>query len=517
MSRVSNSKVNAELFSLEPTALLEFFVIHYDYVNRPDDKLYIHGGTNGIEGSIYWQGQEYAPFPIQSSGFESKGDGSLPRPKLSVSNQDFFISNLVRRYNNLVGAKVVRKRTFVKFLDAVNFSGGVHPYGSADANAGLEDQVFFILRRSSETRAMVEFELASPLELENVNFPKRIVMSRYCSFHYRGNGCKYGGAPVADENNRRLSAATDLRSGLLRRIYQGTSITAGTAPTNSATFASGIAALTCGSGDSIVNALSLITSDYFYVEFFGYIKIAKGQQGEYAFAITADDAAELIIDGKTIVGEYGGGPAWDINANPPPGSGVNTWQSTAYTSTRVFLNEGYHRVLYRYYENTGTGESILPYYMLPGTTNWVAVSTSSYYYDTNEYQYLTNTQSFSANMQLAKTVALDEDTLLYSSNKGLWKTNATYKVGDSVYVENHNIKVAKRDINAVPNWTPLEKYYICILDHTSSASKSPYFNKTYWVADQCSKTLSGCKLRFGMNSCLPFGGFPGTEEYSMNQ
>jgi hypothetical protein len=49
MSRQSNQKINAELFSLEPTALLEFFVIYYDYVNQPDEKLYIHGGTNGIK------------------------------------------------------------------------------------------------------------------------------------------------------------------------------------------------------------------------------------------------------------------------------------------------------------------------------------------------------------------------------------------------------------------------------------------------------------------------------------
>ena len=92
MSRESSQKVNSELFSLEPTALLEFFVIYYNYVERPDDKLYIHGGTNGINTSIYWQGVEYLPFPIESSEFESKGDGSLPRPKLAVSNQDFFVS-----------------------------------------------------------------------------------------------------------------------------------------------------------------------------------------------------------------------------------------------------------------------------------------------------------------------------------------------------------------------------------------------------------------------------------------
>ena len=281
MSRASSQKINAELFSLEPTALLEFFVIYYNYVDRPDDKLYIHGGTNGINGSVYWQGVEYLPFPIQSSGFESKGDGSLPRPKLSVSNQDFFVSNLIRRYNNLVGAKVVRKRTFVKFLDNQNFSDGKNPYSSADPTAGLEDQVFFILRRSSENRAMVEFELASPLELENVNFPKRSVMARYCGFHYRGNGCRYMGPPVADENDMRLRKPIDLKSGLLRRRY---STTDGTAPSDTPSFTSKIAAATFQQED-IITSISVPDLDGYYLEIFGYFKVDAGQAGEYLLGV----------------------------------------------------------------------------------------------------------------------------------------------------------------------------------------------------------------------------------------
>jgi phage-related protein len=53
-------------------------------------------------------------------------------------------------------------------------------------------------------------------------------------------------------------------------------------------------------------------------------------------------------------------------------------------------------------------------------------------------------------------------------------------------------------------------------NHTSAPNKDPFFNKEHWVADQCSKTLTGCKMRFGNEGSLPFGGFPGTEEYSIN-
>ena len=508
MSRASSQKVNAELFSLEPTAMLEFFVIYYDYVNTPNEKLYIHGGTNGIEGAIFWQGQEYAPFPIQSSGFESKGDGTLPRPKLTVSNQDFFISNLIRRYNNLVGAKVVRKRTFVKFLDNQNFSDNKNPYGSADSTAGLEDQVFFILRRASENRAVVEFELGSPLELENVTFPRRTVMARYCSFHYRGNGCRYLGPPVADENDYRLSSPTNLKSGIIKRYYPN----ATSSPANSAEFTSKISALTCSS-ESVQTTLALDSANNYYVEFFGYFKVDKGEAGEYAFAITADDAAEIIIDGTTICGEYGGGGT--VGGTPVAG-----FFSSA-VATKIYLEEGYHRILYRYYEETGSPETISPYYVPPGTVvedgNWIAIPTSKYYYDLDEVGVLTATQSFAVNSSIAKSIALNKGTVKLPTDKGLWALNTAYKTGDFIYVENHNIKVAKADINASPNWEPLHKVYICLKNHTSSSAKSPFFNREYWIPDQCSKTIDGCKLRFGAESCLPFGGFPGTEEYSISQ
>jgi lambda family phage minor tail protein L len=504
MSRDSNHKVNTALFSLEPSALLEFFVIYYDYVNFPDEKLYIHGGTNGIEGSVYWQGEEYAPFPIQSSGFESKGDGSLPRPKLAVSNQDFFVSNLIRRYSNLVGAKVIRKRTFVKFLDDKNFSPtaakplGANPYGSADPKAGLEDQVFFILRRSSESKAVVEFELASPLELDGVNFPKRIVMSRYCSFHYRGNGCRYMGAPVADENDLKLSVATDFRAGLLKRVYTTTGSPA--SPVSSSEFTSKIAAATFSS-ESVVSSVTVTNDTYVFTEFLGYFKVDKGQAGSYSLGVDPDDAAELFIDGDVIAGDYGSGPQ---NTTAPQEEGT------------IFLKEGYHRVLIRWY-NQGGGGALTIYYKPPAVTSWAAVPVSRYYYDVDEASTLTSSQRFGTDSAISKYIGINESSFGLLVNKDKWISNYNYKVGDYVYRENHNIKVTKSDINAVPNWEPIHKVFVCAKNHTSTSTKDPYFNKEYWIPDQCSKSIKGCKLRFGNQDGLPFGGFPGTEEYGMSQ
>ena len=491
MSRASNQKVNAELFSLEPTALLEFFVIYYDYINKPDDKLYVHGGTNGIGGSIYWQGVEYLPFPIQSSGFESKGDGTLPRPKLSISNQDFFVSNLIRRYSNLVGAKVVRKRTFVKFLDNQNFSNNQNPYGSADSAAGLEDQVFFILRRSAESRALVEFELASPLELDNVNFPKRTVMARYCSFHYRGNGCRYMGPPIADENDMRLRKALDFKSGLIKRYY----INAGSsAPTNTSEFTSIVAAANTPV-ETIDSVPSVTSTAYSANEYIGYFKVDIDQAGIYEFKIGASNgAAELFINGSLVASKY----------------------STETTSS-VPLSAGYQRICIRHYASTSSPTLTLSF-KVPSLTapSWQTIPSSRYYYDLGEQNSLSALERFYTSLQLFSWVGLNNDALNDGLNRSLWRNGATYKVGEYVYIENANIKVAKKNINENPNWIPLYKFYICTKTHVATGAKHPSFNKEYWACDQCSKTIDGCKLRFGNQDYLPFGGFPGTEEYSIS-
>jgi len=492
MSRESSQKVNSELFSLEPTALLEFFVIYYNYVERPDDKLYIHGGTNGINTSIYWQGVEYLPFPIESSEFESKGDGSLPRPKLAVSNQDFFVSNLIRRYNNLVGAKVVRKRTFLKFLDDVNFSEGKNPYASADPNAGLEDQVFFILRRESETRAFVTFELASPLELENVTFPKRTVMARYCSFHYRGNGCRYMGEPVADENDRRLSLPTDFTQGsLIRRKYTGTTL-----PTSSSSFTSIIAAANYSS-ETLVGATTPEVADNYYYEFLGYFKVDYGQGGTYSFQVEVNDCVELFINNNLICSRYSS-----------DGTTVNV-------SGTVTLPEGYHRLMIRFFEGTGT-QALALSYKVPNSSSFITVPSTRFFYDQSESGLLNSTQRFYTALSISKSISLDNSTVRGETFAGIWQNGKNYRVGDYVYIENYNIKVSKRDCNDSPNWQPLQVFYFCIKNHASSMTKYPTLNKEHWVADQCSRTLNGCKLRFGNKGYLPFGGFPGTEEYSIS-
>ena len=84
-------------------------------------------------GPIFWQGQRYEPWAIQAEGFEQVGEGQQPSPTLRVGNigQDAqgrplagVISSLCVHLDDLVGARVVARRTLGRYLDAANFPEG---------------------------------------------------------------------------------------------------------------------------------------------------------------------------------------------------------------------------------------------------------------------------------------------------------------------------------------------------------------------------------------------------------
>jgi len=64
----------------------------------------------------------FTRYPVQTTGFDRPGDGTIPRPKIAIGNTNGIISSLTRTYNDLLGAKLVRIRTFLKYIDGTNFS-----------------------------------------------------------------------------------------------------------------------------------------------------------------------------------------------------------------------------------------------------------------------------------------------------------------------------------------------------------------------------------------------------------
>jgi lambda family phage minor tail protein L len=183
-------EITSEIVKLAPSAIIELFEL--DTTVLGGDVFYFHAGTNGLSQNITWNEQEYQRFPIKAEGFDISTNGQLPRPKLTASNILGTITSLLLAYNDLIGSKLTRRKTFKKYLDAVNFPGGTNP--DEDPLAEFDPDIFYVDRKISESRDYVEFELVSSLDVQGIKIPRRQVIGNICPFQYRGSECGYAGS-----------------------------------------------------------------------------------------------------------------------------------------------------------------------------------------------------------------------------------------------------------------------------------------------------------------------------------
>jgi lambda family phage minor tail protein L len=177
---ISFKAVFSELQNITPSSVIELFELKLNQdLHGTNETRYFHNGSSlNLNGEIKWNGNFYQRFPIQVEGFEFKG-GQLPRPTLTISNATGLISalllgiNEITPGNDLLGAIFTRRRTNAKFLPHDNFVGN-NPFGTPDETVEDAKQIFTIARKSTENREIVQFELASALDMANVRCPNRI-------------------------------------------------------------------------------------------------------------------------------------------------------------------------------------------------------------------------------------------------------------------------------------------------------------------------------------------------------
>ena len=118
------------LQEINPGAVIELFTLQLDATLHGSTTIYrFHNGANlNANGEVVWAGNTYLRFPIECTGFEFTGTGTLPRPTISVSNIFGTLTAIMQNVNqttvgnDLNGAKLTRIRTLARFLDAVNFA-----------------------------------------------------------------------------------------------------------------------------------------------------------------------------------------------------------------------------------------------------------------------------------------------------------------------------------------------------------------------------------------------------------
>lgn len=210
MAVEGKNEVARSLLDLQPTAILELYKLYPDTVNSPSTFLSFHGGSV-FGGNVIWQGIQYLPIPVESEGFGVFGDGTLPRPKIKVSNNNKIVTYFLGKYKDFKNARVFRKKVFLKHLDDVNFDGN-NPFGLANSDSEISEEKYYIGQKVQENKSFVEFELNLPLDLDNFDINHRTVNAKYCYWQYRGLGCRYADLPVEMEDGE---AFTDSNGSII--------------------------------------------------------------------------------------------------------------------------------------------------------------------------------------------------------------------------------------------------------------------------------------------------------------
>lgn len=167
--------------------------------------------VDGMDGTanIYFSNKagtaikEYIAVPISIDGIEFNGEGASPRPTLSIAN----VVSLTRSISN-DGDGTSDEETFKEMLEDEGIISNDDVLGSYitcrttmlkhTQRAGdsptvpveFPSQSYILDRVSSENQIVVQFELASPIDVEGVTLPRRVVIGKYCPWEYQGAATK---------------------------------------------------------------------------------------------------------------------------------------------------------------------------------------------------------------------------------------------------------------------------------------------------------------------------------------
>ena len=204
------------------------------------DKLFFHDGRNGTNtltwysldnesdfGSVdrtKYSAATYEALPIESEGWEIRGSGtgSLPRPTVRMGNINQFFRTYLADWDDLIGAKVIRRRTLEKYLATPTKTTANDPNCPP---IEFNRDVYYIERKSVETAVIVEFELTSAFDVEGIKLPRRSILAARCPWKYKDTtqgGCDWPedsrlvegvGDPIYfDKDDNAITEAADLNS-----------------------------------------------------------------------------------------------------------------------------------------------------------------------------------------------------------------------------------------------------------------------------------------------------------------
>jgi len=459
----------SDLQEVNPGAIIELFKLELNNDIHGTNTTYLfHAGSNlNANGALVWNSETYLRFPVEADGFEYSGTGQLPRPTIRIANLNGTITALLLTLpNGLEGAKVTRIRTLARYLDASNFPGNTNPYGTPDPTAEFPQTIFFVDRKSAETRDIVEFELAAAFDLAGVKAPKRQCIANLCQWIYKGDGCGYDPNPSATGtyNRKYLSSATYSQSG--------TTIT-----------------VTSSSHGISANEIVYLTRTKEFTATYEQSAPSTNVQGDRNFIPTTyplvvTKAGHGLSAGDEVVLTF-------TSVSP---FGATQPSNGSFTITEVTLST--FTVTRNYTETVDISGNVTVSMIRPA--NYYEVTSAS-----------TNTFTVSDNTSRTESGSATVDWLKVSIN------SHQLEVGESAYFIFNTGDLASAHL--VPATTTTNTMTFRVNDEITTSGNvtmTQWFERnneatTVSASDACAKTLAACQLRFGEAGQLPFGGFPG--------
>lgn len=178
----------SEIVKTSPSKIIDLFIADFSTISG-NDKLYFFSDTNELGANVTFAGIVYTAYPFELTGLEWNGSGQLPTPKLKMANINGFITALNMQYQDLLGLRITRVRTMLKYLDAINFTGNTNP--TADPTAKFIDEVYYIDRKVTENNMLVEYDLVSALDISSIKLPRRLIIQNTCQWRYKSAECGY--------------------------------------------------------------------------------------------------------------------------------------------------------------------------------------------------------------------------------------------------------------------------------------------------------------------------------------
>ena len=410
----------------------------------------------------------YEPLPIAATNFERTTKGQIPTPELTVSNIFGAWSELVEDLDDLIGARIVRRRTLFKHLVGQS---------SENLNSYFPSDIFYIERKIREDNVSITFQLASPLDLEGLQLPKRIITQNYCVWKYRGAECGYSGPPIADAFNEDLAdtgdaaddaynAALKVRRKALKELNEAKAdLAVKTAAKDNA----------CSASAASVETRGGFVEDKRTNMYFALPNYINGKEG--------NETIMIVWEGNNVTSQDGTGYRQDSKRMTTP------------------------------HDNYGTGE-------LYSVQKWEEYLPGLYSQIEDKVDVSSKASATFALNPNDGTGKADKFFAVYEGQEVTLTTDGEYRLGAQTTTEIHPVyQVDRLDSSACATATTAyntavavkdaaQTAFIAARDATQAAAANLSSTSALLNTDICGKQLSSCKLRFEGDD-LPFGGFPG--------